>query len=376
MKSSNHFQPEPERHPGAAFDTAHQSAVKANKCAGEDHLIVQKIEQKALQIAEMDKRLTAQQTIFFTLGFFLVAICEGLASWEFYKLFLKGSFDFGIFKLSFAVFGAVAVVLAGVLISHSLRTLFSKQIAAYEMHLAAEERPDMPKAALQRQVRKAQRIHHILGMLTLLFCCGLLAWFSYLRVTWESKAEGVEIPFTALDVSPALFLILESVLGIYFFYFLKRQGLAFSIWRLKRRSEQLRNICREETHIVAAAVYELDKMGFDWKSDNEIQIAMLRYTHRNSSDDDYTKSIKVGKNAVFVRDTQGVAVPNIKIIGITDFETATNGAITDVNGAASLNYMDADALKSILVNGQSFDGHFPSGGVTTLVIDTKRPIGF
>ena len=43
---------------------------------------------------------------------------------------------------------------------------------------------------------------------------------------------------------------------------------------------------------------------------------------------------------------------------------------------ALLNYMDAEALKSILVNGEQFDGYFPNGTATTLVIETKRPIGF
>ncbi len=123
-------------------------------------------------------------------------------------------------------------------------------------------------------------------------------------------------------------------------------------------------------------MFELDKMNFDWKSDNEIQIAMLRFTHRNSSDEEYTKLIKTGKNHVFVRDKQGKAVSDVTIIGITESETPTQGAVTDINGAALLNYMDAEALKSILVNGEQFDGYFPNGTATTLVIETKRQIGF
>ncbi|MBL7780828.1 MAG: hypothetical protein JNM22_06385 [Saprospiraceae bacterium] len=376
MKLNHSFRKDQERRPGPAFDAAHHSAVKANKCAGEDNLIVQEIEQKELQLAELDQRLSPQQVIFFTLGFFVVAVCEMIASWEFYKIFLKGHFDLGFVQIPFAFFGAAAVVLAGVLISHSLRTLFNKQIADYELYLTREEHPDLPDAALQRQVRRTRQIQHTLGVIALLVCCTLLIWFSHLRVVWEGKAAGKDISFTALDASPALFLILESLLGIFFFSFLKRQALVFSIWRLKRRSEKLRNICREETHQVAAAVYELDKLNFDWKSDNEIQIAMLRFTHRNSSDDEYTKLIKAGKNHVFIRDKQGKAVSDVKIIGITEFETPTHGAVTDINGAALLNYMDAEALKSIWVNGEQFDGYFPNGTATTLVIETKRPIGF
>lgn len=376
MKLNHSFRKDQERRPGPAFDAAHQSAVKANKCAGEDNLLVQEIEQKEQQLAELDHHLPSQQVIFFTLAFFVVAFCEMIASWEFYKILLKGRLDLGFVQIPHAFFGAAAVVLAGVLISHSLRTLFNKHIAAYELQLAKEEHPDLPETALERQVGKVRQIQHILGIFALIVCCVLLIWFSHLRVVWEGKVANKDIPFTALDTSPALFLVLESLLGIFFFFFLKRQSLVFSIWRLQRRSARLRNICREETHQVAAAVFELDKMNFDWKSDNEIQIAMLRFNHRNSSDEEYTKLIKTGKNHVFVRDKQGKAVSDVKIIGITESETPTQGAVTDINGAALLNYMDAEALKSILVNGEQFDGYFPNGTATTLVIETKRPIGF
>ena len=358
-----------------AFDAAHEAAIEANSSAGQDVELRRDAEEKQAIVTDMDRWLPRTQMYVFSFLLFFTAWAEAVASWELYKLFLSGKMNLGFFQIPMAFFAAATVITLGIINAHLLRTLRT-DIAQFEMRRAESDNPHLPLTALKRQVRNRQRRQHLWGMLMLVAMTILLGWFSYLRETAAAQAEGREAHFTILDCTAVFFFWAEVYLGVYLIYVVKHAGLSFRIAQLQGRSRRLRAACQENTHLVAASVAELEQANFNWKADNEIQMAMLRYHQRNSSTPDYTDPIVLGKTSVLVRDSFGNAVPDAQVLGITEMDKATSEALTNLNGNATLNWFGSEALKTILVNGLNFDGHYQNGSTVVLVLEKKRPIGF
>ncbi|MCC6460099.1 MAG: Ig-like domain-containing protein [Saprospiraceae bacterium] len=358
-----------------AFDAAHEAAVEANSSAGQDVVLRQDIEAKQAIVTDMDRWLPCTLMYVFTFFLFIAALAEAVASWEFYKLFLSGKMNLGFFKIPLAYFGAALIVLCGLLNAHLLRTLRT-DIAQFEMRRAQADNPNLPLTALKREVKHRQQRQHRWGIFMLIAFSVILGIFSYYREVAEAASENRPVHFTLMDCTAILCYWLEIGLGVYLIYAVQHAGLSFRIGQLLGRSRRLRAICQENTHLVAASVVELDQANFDWKSDNEIQMAMLRYQQRNSSTPNYTDPIVLGKTSVLVRDAFGNAVSDAQVLGITELDKATSEALTNLNGNATLNWFGSEGLKTILVNGLHFDGLYQNGSTVVLVLDKKRPIGF